>query len=50
MTNNHNFRSSIVLKKNPLIKKPITVKVLAIWKEDFMDATKPATLEVLAED
>ncbi len=50
MANYHNFRSVIVLKKDPLVKGPTVTKVSAVPKSTSVETVKPVSLEIYTEN
>ncbi len=50
MANYHNFRSVIVLKKDPLVKGPTVTKVSAVPKSTSVETVKPVSLDIYTDN
>ncbi len=50
MANYQNFKSVIVLNKDPLIKDPTVTKISAIPKSTGAEPTKPVSLEIYTDN
>ncbi len=50
MANYQNFRSTILLEEDPLVKDPTVTKVSAIPKSTGTEPTKPVSLEIYTDN